>query len=174
LTILDLVIIIVVAIGFVLGYKDGLIRKIVGLAGFILAVYLSLKYAQEIGKLIESILGIEYYLSRIIGGMIIFFTILIITAALKRIVHPFDSLNNVINQVLGGVIGVIQILFFIGAVLFLLNVFNIPEKESREKSLFYNKVSNVIPLTIDYMSDYTPETKKVIKDYINDKDSTQQ
>lgn len=174
MTILDLVIIIVVAIGFILGYKDGLIRKIVGLIGFILAIYLSLKYAPEIGKLVESIIGIEYYLSRILGGMIIFIVIVVITAALKRIIHPFDKVNNVINQVLGGIIGGIQILFFISAVFFLLNVFSVPNKESRHESMFYNKVNSIIPLTIEYMSDYTPETKKIIKDYINDKDSTKQ
>jgi membrane protein required for colicin V production len=171
LTIIDLVIVLVLAAGFVLGYKDGLIRKLVGLVGFILAVYLSLKFASDLGRILERVFGIEYYLAEILGGIIIFFLILVIFAILKRVIHPFDKVNNVINQLLGGLVGAIQILFFISAIFFLLNVFSVPDKESQNESLLYKNVYNVIPVTIDYMSDYTPETKKVIKDYINDKDT---
>jgi membrane protein required for colicin V production len=170
-TIIDLVIILILAAGFILGYKDGLVRKIVGFIGFILAIYLALKFASGMGHLLEKAFGIEYYLAEILGGMIIFFLILVIFAVLKRIVHPFDRVNNVINQLLGGLVGAVQILFFISAVFFLLNVFSVPDKNSQDESLLYKNVYNVIPVTIDYMSDYTPETKKVIKDYINDKDT---
>lgn len=171
MTIIDLVILLVLATGFILGYKDGLVRKIVGLVGFILAVYLSLKFASDAGRLLDNAFGIEFYLAEILGGMLIFFLILVVFAILKRIVHPFDKVNNVINQLLGGLVGAVQILFFISAVFFLLNVFSVPDKDSQDESLLYKNVYNVIPVTIDYMSDYTPETKKVIKDYINDKDT---
>ena len=94
-----------------------------------------------------------------------------ITSVLKRIVHPFDKINNLLNQIIGGVVGIIQILFFLSAVLFLLNAFSVPSKKVKDNSVFYGPVYNIIPSTIDLIKNYTPETKKIIKEYINDKDT---
>jgi len=171
LSLFDIIIALGIIIGFILGFKDGFVRKIIGIIGFCCGVYLALTFADDIGRLLESSLGIEFYLAEIMGGIIIFlFTILIFTI-LKRVVHPFDKVNNLINQIIGGVVGSIQVIFFLSAVLLLLNVFEIPDKNTADSSLLYHTTYKVIPTTIDYLSGYTPKTKKIIKDYINEKDS---
>ena len=73
---------------------------------------------------------------------------------LKRVVHPFDKVNNFINQLVGGVVGSIQILYFLSAIFIIMNVFNLPEKQTKEKSIFYNPTYKIIPLTIKYLSHY--------------------
>ena len=78
MNIFDIIILVIIFIGFVLGYKDGFIRKLIGLIGFILAVFLAVKYASWLGQIIESITGIEIYLSEIIGGVIIFLVIIFV------------------------------------------------------------------------------------------------
>lgn len=171
MNLVDIIIIAVVIIGFILGFKDGCIRKLIGLTGFALAIFLTAKYAVIIGQKFNDWLGIEYYLSKIIAGIFIFFGIIIVFAILKRIVHPFDKVNNLVNQIMGGILGVIQILFFLSGIFFLLNIFNAPSKNVRKNSLFYQKVYNIIPMTINYINNYTPDTKDLLKDYINKKDS---
>ena len=54
----------------------------------------------------------------------------------------------------------------------LLNVFDIPAKTVREESSFYEKTYKIIPVTIDYLTNYTTEPKNFIKEYIEDKDTT--
>ncbi len=98
---LDILITVGVIIGFILGFKDGFIRKLVGIAGFIVAIVASVFFAGKLGLLIEGVFGIEYYLSEIIGGLIIFISIITIFMFLKRVVHPFDKVNNLINQIVG-------------------------------------------------------------------------
>jgi membrane protein required for colicin V production len=171
LSILDIIIFLVLAVGFILGYKDGFVRKLIGLIGFVLAVYFGITYSKELGSIIESALGIEIYLAEIIGGITIFLMIIIVFSILKRFIHPFDKVNNLVNQVTGGIVGAIQILYFMSAFFFLLNVFNVPDKESKNSSVMYEKVYNIIPITIDYLTDYTPATKKLIKNYLNDNDT---
>ncbi len=171
MNILDLIIVIVALVGFVLGYKDGFVRKLIGLIGFGLGIYLAVKFAPALGKIIENNFGIEFYLSQIIAGIMIFIAVIIIFAVIKRIVHPFDKVNNWINQLLGGLFGSVQILFFLSAIFFLMNVFNAPSKNITQKSFLYHKVYDIIPDTINYLNDYTPKTKEIIKDYINEKDS---
>ena len=170
---LDVLIIICVIIGFILGFKDGFIRKLVGIIGFILAVVAAVFFAGKLGLLIESLFRIEYYLAEIIGGLIIFFSIITLFMFLKRVVHPFDKVNNLINQIVGGVVGSIQILYFLSAIFIVVNVFDLPEKNTRQNSIFYDSTHKVIPLTIEYLSHYTPQPRKLIEDYINEKDTLQ-
>lgn len=162
-----------VIIGFILGFKDGFIRKLVGLIGFVIAVVAAVFFAGKLGLLIESFFGIEYYMAEIIGGLIIFFSIITIFMFLKRVIHPFDKVNNLINQILGGIVGSIQILFFLSAIFIIVNVFDLPDKNTRQNSIFYQTTHSVIPLTIQYLSNYTPQPRKIIEDYINEKDTLQ-
>ncbi len=168
---IDIIIVSLLLAGFILGFKDGFVRKIIGLLGFCLAIFLAIIYSSNLGKLIESVFGIEFYFSEIIGGFTIFFFTVIIFAVIKRIVHPFDKVNNLINQLLGGFVGFVQILFFISAALYLLNIFSIPDIKNKNGSLLYYGVYAVLPKTIDYLKNYTPDSKKLIKEYIKDKDS---
>ena len=171
MNLIDIIIIILLAAGFILGFKDGFVRKIIGLIGFCLAIFLAIILSVKLGRIIESFLGIEFYLAEIIGGFSVFVLTIVIFAVIKRIVHPFDKVNNLINQLLGGFVGFVQILFFISAALYLLNIFNIPGSQAKKDSLLYYGVYGVLPATIDYFKSYTPDSKKLIKEYIKDKDS---
>jgi len=173
LILLDILIIIGVIIGFILGFKDGFVRKLIGIAGFILAVVAAVLFAAKLGYLIENVFGIEYYLAEIIGGLIIFFSIITLFMFIKRVVHPFDKVNNLINQIVGGIVGSIQILYFLSAIFIIVNIFDLPEKDTRQNSIFYENIHKVIPLTIEYLSQYTPQPRKIIEDYINEKDTLQ-
>jgi membrane protein required for colicin V production len=172
MTILDIVIIAVLLIGFILGYKDGFIRKLIGLIGLAIAIFLAVYFAASVGRLIESFIGIEFYLSEIIGGVAIFLVTMIIISIIKRVVHPFDKVNNLLNQILGGAVGFIQVAFFLSAVFIILKIFDLPDDKAIKSSLIYTPVYSVIPFTIDYLQDYTPDSKKLIKNYIIEKDST--
>lgn len=169
--ILDIIIVVALLIGFILGYKDGFIRKLIGLIGLAVAIYLSVVFSAPVGRLIESTLEIEFYLSEIIGGAVIFLLIMIIIAIIKRVVHPFDKVNNVLNQILGGAVGFIQVLFFLSAVFIIMKIFDLPGESTTKSSLIYSPVYSVIPKTIDYLQEYTPDSRKIIQDYINEKDS---
>lgn len=161
----------VIFIGFILGFKDGFVRKLIGLLGLGLSIFLAVTYFDKLGKVIERYFGIELYLSEIIAFIFIFIVVIALFALLKRIVHPFDKVNNLINQLVGGFVGVIQILFFLSAVFFLLNIFNQPSKNARKTSIFYSAIYSIIPYSVDYLSNYTPETKKIFQDYFNQKDT---
>jgi len=171
LTILDLIIIVIFLIGFILGFKDGFIRKLVGFVGFILSIVLASLYYTNIGKIIESITGMEIYLANIVSGLLIFIAIMFIFSILKRVIHPFDKVNNLLNQIFGGAMGALQILFFLSAVFYLLNVFSVPGEDTSKSSVFYSKIYKLLPSTIDLLNNYAPKTKEILKDYINDTDS---
>lgn len=170
---LDIIIIVALAIGFLLGFKDGFVRKLIGIIGFITAVVIAILFSTFVGRLIESTFGIEFYLAEIMAGLLLFIAIMIVTTILKRVIHPFDKVNNLINQMVGGFVGIIQLLFFISAIFLLLNIFDFPDKKTQNSSLLYKYAYGFIPSSIDFLKDYTPSTEDVIKDYINQKDTLQ-
>lgn len=168
---IDILLIAAIGLGFLLGYKDGFVRKLIGFVGFCVAVLLSIKFSGFGASIMSSVFGTDTYLSEIIGGIVIFLVVILISSILKRIVHPFDKVNGLINQVLGGITGSVQILFFLSALLYLLGIFNFPSKEKTENSFVYHKVYSIVPTAIDVIKDYTPDTKEILKNYVNGKDT---
>ena len=57
---IDIIIVIAIAIGFLLGFKDGFVRKLVGIIGFITAVVVAIFFSSHLGRIIESFFGIEF------------------------------------------------------------------------------------------------------------------
>ena len=170
---IDVIILVAIAVGFLLGFKDGFVRKLVGIVGFIAAVIVAILFSSFVGRIIEATLGIEFYLAEIMAGLLLFISIMIVTTILKRVIHPFDKVNNLINQLIGGFVGILQLLFFLSAIFLLLNIFDFPDKKTQKSSMFYRYAYGVIPTSVDFLKDYTPSTEDVIKDYINQKDSIQ-
>jgi membrane protein required for colicin V production len=173
LNIIDILIVVALLIGFILGYKDGFLRKLIGFAGFILAIILAALYKDSFGLFLEKHFEIEYYFAEILAGILIFFTTILIFSILKRIIHPFDKINSLLNKLVGGFIGGLQILFFVSAIFLFLDIFDFPEEKTKKNSVFYEQTYSVVPSTFNLIKGYTPDTEKIIKDFINEKDSTQ-
>jgi len=97
---LDYIIIVIILIGFLLGFKDGLVRKLIGLLGLIFGIGLAFQFSGTVGKLLIRFFNNDEYLSSVIAGILIFLVVILIATIIKRIVHPFDKVNRLINQVL--------------------------------------------------------------------------
>jgi len=167
---LDYIIIVIILIGFLLGFKDGLVRKIIGLLGLIFGIGLAFQFSGSVGKLLVRFFNNDEYLSSVIAGILIFLIVILIATIIKRIVHPFDKVNRLINQVLGGAIGAVQIIYFMSALFLFLNIFGFPKTEQRNNSFSYNFVLNLIPKTIDFAMGQKSKASDYFKKYIEEND----
>ena len=163
---IDFIIIFILFIGFALGFRDGLIRKVIGLIGLVFGVILALEFYKKLGFFISPIINDEIYLAEIIAWLFIFIGVIFLASILKRIIHPLDKVNRFTNQLLGGISGTLQILFFISGFLLFLNVFNVPKPEDKESSLLYAKIYNVIPVSIDLIIGKDSEAMNLVKEFI--------
>jgi len=168
---LDIVFLVIGIAAFILGFKDGFVRKLIGSLGFFAAIFLGIFLSELVGTVINNVLGTEKYLAEILGGFTVFLVMIMITSYLKRVIHPFDKVNNLMNRIAGGIVGVIQIVYFISAGLYLLQLFKVPSEEVQKSSLSYATVSHILPNTIDYISEYAPNPKVSLKKLIIEKDS---
>jgi len=168
----DYIIILVVAVGFILGFKDGLVRKIIGLLGLILGIVFALTFSDELGEFISPMLNHELYLAEIAAGIVIFIITIFIASVLKRVIHPLDKVNKFFNQILGGITGSLQIIYLISGFLLFLNIFKIPSAEARDESLLYQKAAAIIPYSIEFVMGSNSKAEDFIKDFIEEKDSS--
>jgi hypothetical protein len=81
--------------------------------------------------------------------------------------------NKFLNQLLGGLAGTLQIIFFLSVFLLLLNAINIPAEEDTDGSIFYSPVYSVIPSTIDLIVGTDFKTEGFIKDYIESRNNAE-
>lgn len=168
---IDYTIIIIVLIGFLLGYKDGLVRKLIGLLGFAIGIFLAFRFAAPAGVYLAPIFNNDLELAEIIAGILIFLVAILITSLVKRIIHPFDKVNRFLNQLLGGISGTIQMVFFVSGFLLFLNIFRFPDEETRKGSMFYEKVYKVIPVTIDLIIGEDSKLKDFVREFIERKNT---
>lgn len=167
---IDIILLVLVVIGFILGFKDGLVRKIIGLLGFSIAILLAFEFSEDVGEYLIPVFNGEKYLAEFIAGVLIFFSVIFCSAIIKRLVHPVDKVNRFFNQLLGGISGVLQMLFFISGFLLFLNIFNIPNEKTKEQSLSYTPIYLIIPSSIDFILGEESKTKDFIIEYIESKD----
>lgn len=163
---LDIIILIILLIGFALGFRDGLIRKVIGLLGLVLGFVFALQFYRPFGKFISPLVNDEFYLAEIVAGFLLFIGTIFLASLLKRIIHPLDKVNRFTNQLLGAISGTLQILFFISGFLLFLNIFNFPSKEDRSNSFLYAKVYSIIPVTIDLIIGSDSDAMNLVKDFI--------
>jgi len=163
---LDIIILVFLLIGFALGFRDGLIRKVIGLVGLVLGFVFALQFYQPFGNFLSPLVNDEIYLAEIVAGFLIFIGMIFLASILKRIIHPLDKVNRFTNQLLGALSGTLQILFFISGFLLFLNIFNFPSIEDRNNSLLYHKIYSVIPVTIDLIIGSDSDAMNLVKDFI--------
>ena len=102
---IDFIIVFFLFVGFALGFRDGLIRKFIGLIGLVVGFVLALEFYQRLAFIISSYVNDEIYLAEIVSWIFIFIGTIFLASILKRIIHPLDKVNKFTNQLLGGIAG---------------------------------------------------------------------
>jgi membrane protein required for colicin V production len=110
------------AVGFILGFKDGIIRKLIGLLGVVAGLFAAFWWAETLGSKLIGFFDNERNLANIIAGILIFFVVLALFSIIKRIVHPADKINKFVNQLLGGIFGVFNCFLVIAIILVILEL----------------------------------------------------
>ncbi len=162
----DYIILFFLIIGFILGFKDGIIRKLVGFVGLLISFFVAMELSSVVGAYLTPYFNNEPQVANIVAGIGIFFLLMLIVSILKRILHPVDKVNKFVNQLLGGIAGVIQMVFFISALLILFGIFNLPDGKAQNKSILYKPFYNVLPVTIDFVLGSDSSAKQYFNEYI--------
>lgn len=163
---LDYIIIGFLIIGFLLGFKDGLLKKILSLLGFIVAIIAAIYLSPKVRPFFIDALNFSPKTSLYVSIILIFLLFFILSKIVVKLFKPQNSVLGFIDRLIGGIIGIFQLGLFLSALLIILNFFEYPTQEEKKQIKYYSLVYNLIPSTFKFVERISPESK-IVFDLLN-------
>lgn len=165
--IIDYTILAFIILGFILGFKDGFIKKIFSFIGFILAILAALTFAPRTRAFLIKYLDINPSTAVIVSFIIVFLIVIILSKILIKIIRPKKSVLGFIDRILGGLTGLFQMGLFLSGILIILSFFKFPDNQQKTHLKYYNFTYNLLPETFGFVQKIYPESE-VVFDLIKD------
>lgn len=185
---IDVIIILIILSGAVIGYKSGFTKQLISFVGFIIVIilsYLLKNYVSELlytwfpffnfGGVLKGVSVLNIILYEVIAFMIIFSLLMVVFKVVLFVSKVFETLLKftiilgIPSKLLGAVVGMIEysIIVFIGLYVLTLPIFNI---EGMENSKFKDKILYKTPILSHYTKDGLKvfEELEVLKDKYKD------
>lgn len=164
---LDYIILAFLIIGFLLGFKDGFIKKIFSFIGFVSAIILAFYLSPSVRVWLVKLLDVKPDIAVIISFTIVFLFFILIFKLIIKLIRPKVSVFGFIDRLLGGILGGFQMGLFISAILIVLNLLNFPSPEEKANLKYYEFTYKLLPSTFSFIKEILPESEiifKIIKD----------
>jgi membrane protein required for colicin V production len=156
----DVVILVFIVLGFIEGFRKGLIKELANLVGLILGIWIALKFSTIIMNycfiqfpgLAESSKAISPQIVKIIAFVVVFIVVALLIELLGRLLHKVAETIALggVNKVFGAVFGALKFVVVAGLIIYILNMFNILSDGAKSgflaDSFFYQYIEKIIPL----------------------------
>ncbi|MCL2649476.1 MAG: CvpA family protein [Candidatus Azobacteroides sp.] len=151
---IDLVIVVVVAIGLIKGLFDGFIQQIISLLSLVLAIFFAGKMARPLRNILMSHESITKYIDSnivtVICYIIAFTLIILVFRWLGDLLNKTVKVTPIscLNYLLGGFFGAFSSLFFLSLLFNILTIFDsnstIIKEDAKKESVFFYKVEKLV------------------------------
>ena len=137
---LDIIIGIALAFGLINGFFKGFISQLIGLFGFFIAIWISLKFYQIVEVFIgeQNLVadGLISIVSLVLTFALAYFSIKFLSKITQKIVNSIGL--GFVNRLAGGALGVVILLLIVSSFLFYIDpILEIGFKETKDESQLY-------------------------------------
>ncbi|MCC5925720.1 MAG: CvpA family protein [Bacteroidetes bacterium] len=148
-SIIDLIIAVPLVAMFIKGMKNGFAHEILSLTGQIAAIFISFTYMEPLGQALSNYFSWHSPAVPLVAFLLIYLIFIILLGILIRIANSIIKVVylSTFNMLLGAVFSTFKGLLVFSVILVLFAGFNVPDKETTEKSYLYNIVMPVAPAT---------------------------
>ena len=173
----DLIVLTLLLIAFVNGYRKGLVMMLAGLATVILAAIFGGKLAVRILPELQKLFDMSPQLANVLSYVAAFLAIAVVLGLVAALVQKiFETVNlNFVNRLLGSVVSVATTTIVLSILLNLVLMLDSGERmikpDVKEKSFFYERIQAVVPAIVPYLDkkmweEFVPEKyRKQIESY---------
>jgi len=170
MNITDILIVLGIIVFIILGVRDGLMKKIFGIFGFLGGLICATKFVTPFSEVLIEWLSFSKEAAIILA----FFTIFILIVILVNLLYRWfgQSSGDAIkawSRIAGGLLGAVQGAIAVSLILVMFNLFDLPTEETKIESLLYDEVFPIAPKVFDYTTKWMPDSKMFfdeIKDVI--------
>jgi len=153
--------ILVVFIGFtILGWRDGLLKKIFGILGFWGGLVVATKFMTPLGARYEEWFGLTEEAAWIFAFCSIFIVISLVANFSYRWFGKTGSESlKIASRIGGALLGAGQGLVAMSLILIMFQLYDPPTEDTINDSLLYEQVLQVAPAAYDYSTEWIPDSK---------------
>ena len=151
----DIIIVIVLAIGLVKGLANGFVRGIFGIAALVLGVVLAAGNYEQVTEVLFSRLQIGAQGQMILGFLVVFVVVLILVSVVGRIIAKALKLASLgwMDRLAGGLLGLIMACVFTGVLLLLVVMAGLQSNTGVARSIVAPTVIGVMDTIVAYAPD---------------------
>ena len=158
MNVFDILILILLLLAFVHGYRKGLIMQLVGLATIILAAIFGGKLAAIILPELVRLIKLTPEVAKVISYVLAFAGIAIVIALIGRLVQRFVDVVflSFVNRLAGALVATGTLMVILSILLNLALMLDRNERlikpELKEESFFFKRVEAVVPAIVPYLN----------------------
>ncbi|MCH8903035.1 MAG: CvpA family protein [Bacteroidetes bacterium] len=154
----DLVLGLIIGIGFYYGFKRGLVISVFSMIGVFLGIVLAMRFVPAASGFILQYVNINSDVLPIVAFILVFALVFIGIRFLGTLITKFLKfiLLNVFNKILGGILGALVVSFVLSTFIWLGNQVNALSPESKAHSKMYRYVEPLAPVTISFLEGIIP------------------
>ncbi len=169
MSILDILILIGILIFVLLGFRDGLLRKVFGILAVLGGLICATKFMSPVADFISQWMSFGEETLVILSFFLIFIIIIAIVNLFYRWFGETGSDTlKVWSRLAGGFLGAFQGALAVSLILQMFNLFDIPVDETKKESNLYKPISQLAPAIFDYSLRWMPSSKKFLDELKTD------
>ena len=161
MNIVDVFILIGIMIFILLGFRDGLLRKVFGILAVLGGIISATKFMSPTADFISQWINFGEETLVIISFFFIFILVIVFVNLFYRWFGESGSDTlKVWSRLAGGFLGAAQGALAVSLVLLMFNLFDIPSEETKKGSTLYQPIFQLAPGIFDYSLRWIPSSKK--------------
>ncbi|MBM4160539.1 MAG: CvpA family protein [Ignavibacteria bacterium] len=140
-------------IGFAaLGFRDGLVRKLVAIVVAILAMFIAHFLMQDVAKLLIDLSNAQPATAPMTAFFTVFFIIFVLQIVLYRFLAHNYRIGGIVDRIIGSVIGIAQGVLMVSIMFMIFTLQGPPSRRLIWDSRLYRPVVSIAPVIKDYLS----------------------
>ncbi len=147
-----------------LGFRDGIVRKLIAVLAMIIGLIIGHLYMRDVGKLLISYFDTDATEAPMKGFLYIFLAVVALSGLLYRLIAGGYKIGGIADRSIGAAIGLFQGMLFVSALLMIYSLEGIPSRSTSRDSRLYTPVVNIAPQIVDFLVNIGPETNETLKD----------
>ena len=160
---LDLVLLCLLIFYSLFGLRDGIVKKLVGIAAIVLALFLAQGYMHDAGKFLVENMGTAQGNAAPMGFFGIFLVVTLLASLIYRIASSNYKIGGIADRIIGAILGFVQGALIASSLLLFMALQGSPSRDTLRDSRLYKPLVNLAPQILDLGSEIGPEAAKHIE-----------
>lgn len=164
--IIDIIIAVLLVIGLIAGLKDGFVKQVAGLVGFVAGLLVGKALYLSVAAELTPLLGTSEKTTQIIAFVLIMILVPLIFSVIAWLISKLLKSVGLgwLNRLGGGIVGMIEYALIAGLIIVGIESFDthnvIVSKETKENSVFYYALGNTTGLLIKDVKEQIADWKE--------------